>query len=93
MSLVAGEEFSLQNVGTVTKHSGISKKSDRKSSLLAEIKKEPGKEFDRDRGRLPVPISPVIHSALRAIYAGARRGGYRIRTDTLSIDTKRGRGR
>ncbi|HUH65253.1 MAG TPA: helix-turn-helix transcriptional regulator [Syntrophales bacterium] len=32
--------------------------------------KIPTAKSDRDRKRLPVPVSPLIHSALRAIYAG-----------------------
>ena len=34
------------------------------------IDKIPGRKLNHKKNRLPVPISPVIHSALRAIYAG-----------------------
>jgi len=37
------------------------------------IERIPGRKSDRKKGRLPIPISPVIHSALRAIYAGGSR--------------------
>ena len=35
-----------------------------------EINKIPDRKSDHENKRLPIPISPVIHSALRAIYAG-----------------------
>lgn len=34
------------------------------------VDKIPGRKLNHTKSRLPIPISPVIHSALRAIYAG-----------------------
>ncbi|MGC9975285.1 MAG: helix-turn-helix transcriptional regulator [Syntrophales bacterium] len=36
----------------------------------SEINKIPDRKLDHEDKRLPIPISPLIHSALRAIYAG-----------------------
>ncbi|MGA3207325.1 MAG: hypothetical protein ABSE05_05835 [Syntrophales bacterium] len=35
-----------------------------------EIDKMPAGKSDREKKSFPIPISPLIHSALRAIYAG-----------------------
>lgn len=35
-----------------------------------DIDKIPAARLDREKKRFPVPVSPLIHSALRAIYAG-----------------------
>ena len=46
------------------------KNIDRAFLPRAQMDTMPGKGLDHEKGRLPIPISPAIHSALRAIYAG-----------------------
>ena len=46
------------------------RRHDRNFPSHSEINKAPDRKLDHENKRLPIPISPLIHSALRAIYAG-----------------------
>ena len=51
----------------------IFKRNERDFPPQLGIEEMPGRKSNHKKGRLPIPISPVIHSALRAIYAGGPR--------------------
>src|SRR5512137_1121700 len=54
----------------VTTMHKIFKRHDHDFPPPSGIDRIPGGKLNHKKNRLPVPISPVIHSALRAIYAG-----------------------
>jgi len=54
----------------VTKMNSTFRRHNRDSLPQPEIDKMPVGKLDREKKKFPVPISPLIHSALRAIYAG-----------------------